>query len=84
MVRMQIQLTDEQAETVRRIARARGVSISAVIREAVDAGVVAPHAELRREQWERALAVLGAFHGGGGNVSVEHDAYLADAYADRR
>ena len=37
MVRMQIQFTEEEVEALRREAAQRHVSISAVVREAVDA-----------------------------------------------
>ena len=76
---MQIQFTDEQQAELRYQARVRGVSISALVREAVDR-------ELSRrtkadEEWERMLAAVGSFHGDGSNVSEHHDDYLADAYA---
>ena len=80
MVRMQIQFTPEQAAELRRRARRRGASISAVVREAVDR-------ELRRdvsheEAWARLLSTVGMAHGGGKSVAEKHDEYLADAYAD--
>lgn len=77
MIRTQIQLTEKQAKALKRAAAARGVSIAAVIREAVDRVV-----EERAEDvlWSRALAAVGSLRGGGENVSEEHDRYLVDAY----
>lgn len=77
MIRTQIQLTEKQAKVLKRTAAARGVSMSAVIREAVDRVV-----EARADDvvWQRALAAVGRFRGGKVNVSEKHDRYLADAY----
>lgn len=83
VIRTQIQLTDEQAARVKRIARRRGVSMAAVIRDALDA--TAEDAEvLRAQAWARFDSAVGAFHGGTANVSEQHDAALADAYEDWR
>jgi hypothetical protein len=82
MIRTQIQLTEDQAERVKRIARARGVSIATVIRDAVDQ-LDDGDERAEREGWERFSAVVGAFHGGPGVVSEEHDDELARAYEGR-
>jgi hypothetical protein len=79
MVRTQIQLTQEQADGLRRLAGERGVSIAAVIREAVDSKL----GEDRREEvWDRALSVIGKYRDvdGATDVSERHDDYLAEAY----
>jgi hypothetical protein len=80
MVRTQIQLTEEQAIEVKRVARVRGVSMAEVIREAVDSvlkpGVRAP-AEERRV---RALGALGRFSSGRRDVSTNHDKYLGEIF----
>lgn len=77
MVRMQIQLTDAQAERLRRVARNRGVSIASLVREAVDRSLAG--GDPKAEAWQRALTVMGAFAGPGGSVATEHDAWFADA-----
>ncbi len=81
MVRTQISLTEEQAARLKRVAQERGVSMAAVIRDAVDA--VVPDSD-REEKWARALAVVGKHSGGEGNVAEEHDRYLAEAFLDWR
>lgn len=81
MVRMQVQLTAEQAEALRSEAYERRTSIAAIVREAVDAHLVD---DRRDEARQRALAVVGRYRGGGENVAEEHDRYLADAYLERR
>lgn len=81
MIRTQVQLTETQAEKLRRIAAARGVSMAAVIREAVDR---LPDRDDRGERWARALAAVGKGHDrdGATDVSVHHDEYLAEIYAE--
>jgi post-segregation antitoxin (ccd killing protein) len=79
MVRMQIQFTEEQQAELRYQARKRGISISALVREAVDREL--SHRESHAEAWARALAAIGSGHGDGSNVSEFHDDYLADAYS---
>lgn len=82
MVRMQIQLTEEQAAELRRRAAARRVSIAALVREAVDREL--GREGTRQAAWERALAAVGRHRSGQDDVSVAHDEYLADAYLPRR
>lgn len=78
MIRTQIQLTEDQAAKLKRIAAERGVSMAEVVRDAVEH---LPDRDDRDERWARALAVLGRFHDieGKTDVSVRHDEYLADA-----
>ncbi|MBM3499652.1 MAG: ribbon-helix-helix protein, CopG family [Armatimonadetes bacterium] len=79
MVRTQVQLTEEQAAAVRRLAHAEGVSMAEVIRQCVDqrlrANMPTSEAEIRR----RALEIIGMVKDGPGDLSVNHDAYFAEA-----
>ncbi len=84
MERTQISLESEQAARLRRLARERGVSMAHLIREAVDAAYGPGAPESLEARWERAMSVVGAFHGGGGNVAEDHDRYLEEAYLDWR
>ena len=77
MIRTQVQVTERQARELKRIADARGVSISAVVRDAVDRII---DERGRDAAWRRALAAVGSVRGGGGNVAEEHDRYAAEAY----
>lgn len=79
MIRMQVQVTEQQAAELRRRARARGMSIAALVREAIDHELT--KRSTTQDAWERALAAVGSYHGGGGNIGRDHDEYLADAYA---
>lgn len=79
MVRTQIQLTDEQAEGLRRLAARRGVSMAALIREGVERTLVGDEQALLRE---RAMSVVGKYtdRDGATDVAKDHDRYLDDAY----
>lgn len=81
MVRTQIQLTERQAKRVKAVARRRNVSMATVIRECVDAGLE-HKAATRRELYDRAMKVVGAFSDREGkrDVARRHDDYLVDAY----
>jgi hypothetical protein len=77
MIRTQISLTEAQIRRLRREATARGTSIAAVIRDAVDQ-VVPDEREAVRARRERALAMIGAFASGGRNTSESHDEVLGE------
>jgi len=81
MTRTQISLTEEQAAGLGKLARERGVSMAAVVRDAVDAVL---EREQRDERWQRALAMIGKYRSkdGATDVAENHDRYLADAYHD--
>lgn len=80
MHRIQVQLTKEQERQLREMARLRGESISALIREGVDA-LLAPARKRREEDiaWSRSIA--GSFRDREGKTDVarNHDYYLAQA-----
>lgn len=82
MVRTQIQLTAQQARRLRQRAAAEGQSISALIRKAVEALLTRPDAMEQAERNRRALAVVGRFSSGLGDLAENHDRYLAEAYGD--
>jgi len=83
MVRMQIQFTEEEVEALRREAAQRHLSISAVVRQAVDTRLAHPRPELSVEERKaRAKAACGRFRSGLGDVSARHDDYFADSILD--
>jgi hypothetical protein len=80
MVRMQIQFTEAQSQRLREEAAERGVSLSAVVRQAVaDSLVAGRYKPSRDELIRRSLAAMGRFHSGTGDVSSRHDEYFADS-----
>jgi hypothetical protein len=81
MHRIQVQLTKGQERALRKLAAARGSSISALIREGVD-GVISERG--RRLEVDRALAAIGKFRSGLSDVSERHDEYLTEDIAERK
>jgi len=77
MIRTQIQLTEQQAGALRELAGRRGVSLAELVRQGVER-VLADND--RAEKRRRALAVLGRYDVGPGDVSTNHDQYLAEDY----
>lgn len=77
MIRTQISLTEDQLRRLRRVARARGVSMATLIREAVDRTVPDEDRD-RRERQNRAFALAGAFASGRRDTAERHDDVLAD------
>jgi len=80
MVRTQIQITEEQAAAVKRLARLRGISMAEVIRQGVDQVLRTEGPVDAEERRRRALSVIGRYHSGLGDLSEHHDDYLAEAY----
>ena len=83
MERKQIQFTRQQLAAVRREAKKRRSSESAVIREALDAWLAKSGQAERRERFRRALTVIGKYRSGRHDVAVEHDRELADIYYEQ-
>ncbi len=81
MFRTQIRLTEKQSRRIKVIARRRKISMAAVIREFLDAGLKRKTQE-RRALWDRAFRFVGAFSDreGARDVARRHDDYLAEAY----
>ena len=80
MVRTQIQITEEQAKAIKRIALARHVSVAELIRRAVDIMVKSSPLADPEEKLKRAIDVVGKFRSGKSEIARRHDEYLADAY----
>jgi hypothetical protein len=73
MKRVQIQLTDTQFRELEQRAESTGRPIAALVREAVDAWVAA---DVRRRRIDRAVAAIGGFRSGLGDLAENHDRYL--------
>jgi predicted transcriptional regulator len=82
MVRTQIQLTEEQAKKLKRLASSRQLSMAELIRQAVDQLITTSTVVDREERRKRALDAAGRFRSGLGDLSTEHDKYLEEAFSD--
>ncbi len=80
MVRTQIQLTEEQAKALKKIALSRHLSVAELIRNAVDGLIKSSPAVGEEERLKRATGIVGKFSSGTRDVSKKHDTYLEEAY----
>lgn len=81
MHRLVVSLSESQERKLRRVAVARRVSMAATIRKAIEdlPDVIDPE---REELVRRALEVVGKYRSGHSDVSVNHDAHLAEISMD--
>lgn len=79
MVRTQMQLTEEQAAVLKRVAATRHLSVAELIRQAVDLFIRTSTFISEGERRSRAIDIAGRFGSGKKNISKEHDSYLAEA-----
>jgi hypothetical protein len=82
MIRTQIQLTETQVQTLKRIASSQRVSVARLIREAVDTMIKSGPLIDSEESYKRAMDIVGKFRSGKHDVSKKHDDYLLDAYGE--
>ena len=81
MVRTQVQLTQAQVQALKRMAEQRGLSMAELIRQAIDLflqQVLASEGD-KKQKWEQAMSVVGAFRSDVPDVSLNHDEYFAQA-----
>jgi predicted transcriptional regulator len=74
MVRTIVQLPEDQAAALGRVARRRGVSRAAVVRDAL-AEVLGPELAAEDEALKRALAAAGSGSSGIPDLAARHDDY---------
>lgn len=80
MIRTQIQLTEEQSQTLKVISQEQGVSVAELIRRSVDDYIRSAGRLTLAEKKRRALSVVGVASSGVDDLGVNHDKYLAEAY----
>ena len=80
MVRAQIQLTEDQAKALKKIAQSRHLSVAELIRKAVDTVIKSNTVVNTEERHKRAMEIVGKFSSGKRDVSKKHDLYLTEAY----
>ena len=83
LVRTQIQLTTEQAKSLKRLATSRHRSVAELIRQAVDNMIRSSALIDIEERRRRAFAAAGRFSSGLKDLSTEHDKYLSDAFENK-
>jgi Arc/MetJ-type ribon-helix-helix transcriptional regulator len=80
MVRTQIQLTEEQVNSLKRLANKLHVSLAELVREGVDAVLRSSGETTEEERKRRAIAAAGRFRSGSRDLSTKHDAHLVKAF----
>ena len=73
MERVQVQLTPEQVRLLKERSAASGLSVAALVRDALAQWI---DRDERAARVERALSALGGFHSGVGDLAENHDIYL--------
>ena len=79
MVRTQIQLREEQALALKRLAEAKGLSMAELVRQGVDLVIRQGNRPSPEQLRARAAAAAGRFQSGKTDIARRHDDYLADA-----
>jgi hypothetical protein len=82
MVRTQVQLTEQQAKALKKLASSRHLSIAELIRQAVDTMIRSNIVVDAEERRKRALDAAGRFRSGLRDLSTEHDKYLEEAFSE--
>lgn len=78
MVRTQIQLTEAQAESLKKLAHRHRVSVAELVRRGVDQVLASGLSADIDQKKRKAAAAAGRFRSGRKDVSVRHDHYLAE------
>ena len=79
MIRTQIQLTEEQAKKLRELSATSRDSVAALIRKAVDQFIVSGNPD-RSALYRQAEHVVGKYKSDSGDISIQHDRYLEEAF----
>lgn len=80
MIRIHVRLTDEQVQSLKRLAAKRGCPVAELIREGVDYVLEAEAGPTREKLRARAVAASGKYRSGVSDVSRRHDDYLAEDF----
>lgn len=78
MVITQIQITEEQWKYLKRLCAQKNVSLAELVRQALDILLKSSKHLDRQELWKRAMEAVGGFQSGKGDISRNHDKYLAE------
>jgi hypothetical protein len=79
MQRLQVQLTEQQADRLRKAAESEGASQAEIVRRALEAYLRRPIQVREATVRARALELIGAFSSGLSDVAEQHDRYLAES-----
>ena len=80
MIRTQVQLTEEQSISLKRLSAEKGKPVAELIRQGIDIVLQSADMVSREEQRKRAISVAGRFQSGVSDLSSKHDKHLAEAF----
>ncbi|HPV49199.1 MAG TPA: ribbon-helix-helix protein, CopG family [Smithellaceae bacterium] len=80
MLRTQIQLPEEQAAVLKKMAAADNKSMAEIIRQSIDFFVKSKSPDGDTQRRKRAIAAAGRFRSGIKDLSALHDDYLAEDF----
>ena len=82
MIRTQIQLSKDQARSIKRMAAAQSISMAEVIRRAIDNLIRTERRPSLDDVRNRALNAVGRFNVDTNDLSMNHDRHLIEAFED--
>lgn len=82
VIRTQIQLTEEQAHELKRMAAMRGLSMAELIRQSVDQFIQTSAQPTHQEKVLRLMEVAGKYAASITDLAENHDDYLDEIYGD--
>jgi len=80
MIRTQVQLTEEQSISLKRLSAEKGKPVAELIRQGIDIVLQSADMVSPEEQRKRAISVAGRFQSGVSDLSRKHDKHLAEAF----
>jgi len=82
MVRTQIQLTEQQAQALKRMAVAQGLSMAELIRQSVDQFIQYAAKPGTQDKVQKLKEVAGKYSANITDLAENHDTYLDEIYGD--
>lgn len=82
MYRTQIQLREDQVQTLKEMAAEYNVSVAELIRQSVDMLIQSGDELTQAEKRQRATEIIGIADSGVDDLSINHDKYLAEIYGE--
>jgi hypothetical protein len=81
MIRLQAQLTQDQARRLKALAAEEGVSVAELLRRGADHVIRTGGGEAPESRRQRALAAVGRFRDDRADTAREHDRALDEAFS---
>jgi len=82
MVKIQVQLTEKQVQTLKQMAHCKGTSMAEIVRRSLVEFIEEESLPGIDELRERAIAALGSIHSDSTDLSARTDDYLEKIYAE--